>query len=57
MTEGRSKKVISSNIVELTQSGRPAKQAVAIVYSKAGLSRIKYKAANRCAVAKYRKNK
>lgn len=36
---GESKKVISKNIAELVNSGRPQKQAVAIAYSEAGKSR------------------
>lgn len=36
---GKSKKTISSNVGELRRSGYPAKQAVAIAYSKAGKSR------------------
>jgi len=41
--KGKSKKVISENIRELIHSGRPKKQAVAIAYSKAGLSKKKKK--------------
>ena len=39
LKKGKSKKVIGWNIAELIRSGRPKKQAVAIAYKKAGLSR------------------
>lgn len=38
---GRSKDVISSNIRRLVKEGKPQKQAIAIAFSKAGLSRRK----------------
>ncbi len=38
---GKSKLVISENIAELRRSGRKEDQAVAIAYSKAGLSKKK----------------
>jgi len=41
LKKGKSKKVISENIGELVNSGRPKDQAVAIAYSKAGKSRRK----------------
>jgi len=41
LKKGKSKKVISENIGELVNSGRPKDQAVAISYSKAGKSRRK----------------
>jgi len=41
LKKGRSKRVISKNIATLRREGRPAKQAVAIAYSKAGKSRKK----------------
>jgi len=41
LIKGRSKEVISKNISELRHSGRPQKQAIAIAYSQAGLSRDK----------------
>jgi len=36
LKKGKSKKVISENIAELRNSGRPEKQAVAIAFSEAG---------------------
>ena len=41
LKRGRSAKVISANIRMLRREGRPAKQAAAIAYSKAGRSRRK----------------
>jgi hypothetical protein len=41
LLSGSSKSVISQNIRELRQSGRPEKQAVAIAFSKAGKSKSK----------------
>ena len=41
--QGKSKKVISSNISELMHSGYPQKQSIAIAMSKAGKSRKKKK--------------
>lgn len=38
LKKGKSDKVISENIAELRRSGRPANQAAAIAYSKAGRS-------------------
>ena len=43
LAPGKSKKVISKNIGELMNSGRPQKQAVAIAYNNAGLSKKKTK--------------
>lgn len=43
LKSGKSKKVISKNISELIHTGRPQKQAVAIAFSKAGLSKRKRK--------------
>ena len=57
MKKGKSKKVISENIRELMHSGRPQKQAIAIAYSEAGLSRTKKKSKNRAAVKKFRAKK
>ena len=39
LKKGSSKKVVSENIRELKQSGRPQKQAVAIALDQAGRSR------------------
>lgn len=39
LIKGKSKSVISRNIAELVHSGRPQKQAIAIAFSHAGLSR------------------
>lgn len=36
LKNGKSKKVFSSNVAELVNSGYPQKQAVAIAYSTAG---------------------
>lgn len=39
LKKGSSKKTISENIAELRRSGRPADQAAAIAYKKAGKAR------------------
>lgn len=39
LKRGSSKKTINSNVGKLRREGYPAKQAVAIAYSKAGKSR------------------
>lgn len=38
LKKGKSKKVISENIRELRESGRPAKQSIAIAMNEAGMS-------------------
>ena len=43
LQKGSSNAVVSSNVKELVQSGRPQKQAVAIAMSKAGRARKKVK--------------
>ena len=41
LKSGKSKKVISQNIATEMHHGKPQKQAIAIAYNKAGLSRNK----------------
>ncbi len=43
LKKGRSKGIISKNIRELQQTGRPKDQAIAIAYSVAGKSKEKRK--------------
>ena len=43
LKKGKSQETISKNIAELRRSGRPADQAAAIAYEKAGKSRKKKK--------------
>jgi len=41
LKKGKSRKTVSSNIIELVSSGRPQKQAIAIALSEAGKSKRK----------------
>ena len=41
LKKGKSKQVVSENISELVNSGRPQKQAVAIALEEAGMSKRK----------------
>ena len=41
LKKGKSRKVISENIATEIRAGRPQKQAIAIAYSEAGLSKPK----------------
>jgi len=43
LRKGKSKRVIGENIAELRRSGYPEKQAIAIAYDTAGISRKKKK--------------
>ncbi|HEY5236564.1 MAG TPA: hypothetical protein VIJ14_10325 [Rhabdochlamydiaceae bacterium] len=43
LKKGKSKKVISENIAELRNSGRPEKQSIAIAFSEAAKSKKKKK--------------
>lgn len=43
LKKGKSKETISSNIAELIRSGREKKQAAAIAYEEAGMSKKKKK--------------
>ena len=41
LKKGKSRKVISENIATEVRAGRPQKQAIAIAFSEAGLSKSK----------------
>lgn len=43
LKKGKSKKVISENIATERRAGKPEKQAIAIAFSEAGLSKKKKK--------------
>lgn len=43
LKNGKSQKVVSKNIAELVDSGRPQKQAIAIALDKAGKKKRKVK--------------
>ncbi len=47
LKKGRDKKTISDNIARLIREGYPRDQAVAIAYSKAGITKKKRKKHNR----------
>ncbi len=47
LKKGNSRKIVSENVEELMQSGRPQKQAVAIALENAGKSKNSKKSAKR----------
>ena len=47
LIKGKSKKIIGENIAKEIRAGKPRGQAIAIAYSKAGLSRKKRKKAGK----------
>ena len=56
LLKGKSDSVISANIRELRNSGKPEAQAIAIAYSKAGRSKKKVKKVAK-KVAKHKRSK